>query len=138
LSPRIESVRRTLANMAYDEGLAERVREVLRESRIAATEKKMFGGVAWLFGGAMGVGIVKEELMVRVGPAAHDDALARPHARTMDFTGKPMRGYVFVKPAGFAADKDLERWVREGALFAKSLSDEKLAPSKPPRARRAK
>lgn len=124
--------------MAYDEGLAERVREVLRESRIAATEKKMFGGVAWLFGGSMGVGIVKEELMVRVGPAAHDDALTRPHARTMDFTGKPMRGYVFVKPAGFAADRDLERWVREGAQFARALADEKLAPSKPPRARRAK
>ncbi len=87
--------------MAYDEGLAERIREGLAEQR-DVTEKKMFGGVAFMLRGSMFVGIVKEDLMVRVGAEAHEDALREPHARTMDFTGKPMRGYVYVAPPGYA------------------------------------
>jgi TfoX/Sxy family transcriptional regulator of competence genes len=106
--------------MACDEGLAQRIRELLDEQP-GLSEKRMFGGLAFLVGGNMAVGIVKDELMVRVGPEAHASALAEPHARPMDFTKRPMRGFVFVAPAGFAEDADLTRWVGRGVRFAGSL-----------------
>jgi len=106
--------------MAYDEGLAQRIRELLAEEPELA-EKSMFGGVAFLVGGNMAVGIVKDELMVRAGPAAYDAALREPHARPMDFTKRPMKGFVFVGPAGFEEDEDLRRWVERGVRFATSL-----------------
>jgi len=81
--------------MAYDTGLAERIRDLVA-GRQGVTEKAMFGGLAWMLNGKRFVGIVGDELMARVGPKAHDAAVARPHARVMDFTGRPMRGYVFV------------------------------------------
>jgi TfoX/Sxy family transcriptional regulator of competence genes len=96
--------------MAYDEGLAERLRETLGE-RSGITEKKMFGGVAFMARGHMFAGIVGEVLMVRVGPGNHPTALARPHVREMDFTGKPMKGYVYVDPPGLERDEDLSAWV---------------------------
>ncbi|HEX3525446.1 MAG TPA: TfoX/Sxy family protein [Thermoanaerobaculia bacterium] len=96
--------------MAYDEGLAERLREIL-EDRPGIAEKKMFGGLAFLSGGNMLCGVVGETLMARVGPARYDEALARPHARPMDFTGKAMKGMVYVDPAGVSEDADLEDWV---------------------------
>ena len=106
--------------MAYDEGLAERVRGVLAE--VADTsERKMFGGLAFMVRGHMTVGIIGDELMVRVGPDGEDDALARPHARPMDFTGKPMRGYVYVAGEGAAEDDDLAAWVARGLAFTASL-----------------
>jgi TfoX/Sxy family transcriptional regulator of competence genes len=106
--------------MAYDEGLAERIRERLDEQS-GLSEKRMFGGLAFLVGGNMAVGIVKDELMVRVGPAAYDAALAEPHARPMDFTKRPMKGFVFVAPDGFDDDADLSRWLERGLRFAASL-----------------
>jgi len=106
--------------MAYDEGLAQRIRELLAEEQGLA-EKNMFGGVAFLVGGNMAVGVVKDELMVRVGPTAYDAALREPHARPMDFTKRPMKGFVFVGPAGFEEDQDLRRWVERGVRFAGSL-----------------
>ena len=106
--------------MAFDEGLAERLREIL-DRRRGVTEKKMFGGLCFLLNGRMFVGIVKQTLMVRVGPDAHATALRQPHARPMDFTGRPMRGYVFVEPAGFEADADLREWVRLALGFVSKL-----------------
>lgn len=106
--------------MAYDEGLAQRIREQLEE-REDVREKKMFGGLAFLLGGNMCVGIVKDELMVRVGPDAWADALARPHAREMDFTGRGMKGFVYVGCEGFEDDDDLAAWVARGVAFAGSL-----------------
>jgi TfoX/Sxy family transcriptional regulator of competence genes len=106
--------------MAYDEGLAQRVREALDE-RDDVTERKMFGGLAFLLGGNMSVGIVGEELMVRVGPDAWGEALAEPHAREMDFTGRSMKGFVYVDGAGLEDDADLEGWVARGVGFAASL-----------------
>ncbi len=105
--------------MAYDEALAARIRSVLAE-RGDVTEQKMFGGIAFMIGGRMAVGVVSDDLMVRVGPDAHDEALARPHVRPMDFTGRPMRGFVYVAPAGVADDPELQRWVEAGASFAAS------------------
>jgi hypothetical protein len=103
--------------MAYDEGLAERIRDVLEERR-DVVERKMFGGLAFMVGGSMCVGIVGDELMVRVGPDAYDQALRRPHARRMDFTGRPMKGFVFVGCAGFESDEDLRAWVDRGLACA--------------------
>lgn len=106
--------------MAYDEGLAERIRERVGDTA-GVKEKKMFGGLAFLLRGNMCVGVVGEELMVRVGPNAYADALARPHAREMDFTGKPMKGLVYVATEGIEADEDLDAWIGRGVAFADSL-----------------
>jgi TfoX/Sxy family transcriptional regulator of competence genes len=105
--------------VAYDKGLAERVRGVLNGPDI--TERKMFGGLAFMVDGNMAVGIVGDELMVRVGHEAWDDALQEPHAREMDFTGRSMKGMVYVDSEGFAEDADLALWVERGASFAGSL-----------------
>ncbi len=106
--------------MAYDEGLAQRLREIL-EDRSDVAERKMFGGLAFLLAGTMCVGVIDEELMVRVGPEAHARLLEEPHARPMDFTGRPMKGFVYVESEGFESDEDLRRWVERGVEFAGSL-----------------
>jgi TfoX/Sxy family transcriptional regulator of competence genes len=106
--------------MAFDEGLAERLRETL-ELRHNVTEKKMFGGLAFMLDGHMFVGILGDRLMARVGPAGYADALRQPHASEMDFTGKPMKGYVYIAPEGFESDRDLEKWVAVCAKFVSSL-----------------
>ena len=110
--------------MAYDEELAERVRRALA-GRKGISEKKMFGGIAYMLGGNMFCGIVKDELMVRVGPQQYDDALARPHARPMDFTGRAMRGMVYVEPEGCRTDEALKSWLEQGLAFAASLPAKK-------------
>jgi TfoX/Sxy family transcriptional regulator of competence genes len=96
--------------MSFDEALARRVREALG-SRAGVTERKMFGGLAFLLDGKMFVGISGGKLMARVGAERYADALAVPHVREMDFTGRPMKGYVYVDPPGLAADSDLAAWV---------------------------
>jgi len=106
--------------MAYDEGLAERVRGLLEE-RGRVSEKRMFGGLAFMMNGHMTVGIVKDELMVRVGSDTYAQSLREPHVRAMDFTGRPMKGFVFVSPAGLELDSDLQRWVDRGLAHAASL-----------------
>lgn len=102
--------------MGYDEALAERIRRALR-TRPEIAEKKMFGGLAFLYKGKMFCGIVKEELMVRVGPERYEESLAETHVRPMDFTGRPMKGYVFVEPAGCLDVRAVRRWVERGTEF---------------------
>jgi TfoX/Sxy family transcriptional regulator of competence genes len=106
--------------MVHDEGLAQRIRELLEE-RDDVVERRMFGGLAFLVRGNLAVGVVKDELMVRVGPEAYDEALSRPHARPMDFTGRPMKGLVFVAEPGFESDRGLRAWVERGVGFAAAL-----------------
>jgi hypothetical protein len=106
--------------MAYDHELAGRVREQLA-AEPAVVEKAMFGGLAFLLEGNMAVGLSGEELMVRVGPDASDAALARPHTRPFDMTGRPMKGWILVAPEGVAEDADLAAWVARGVEFARSL-----------------
>lgn len=106
--------------MAYDEGLAERIRDVLADEH-GLTEKRMFGGLAFLLKGHMCVGIVKDDLMVRVGPDAYEGLVKQPHARKMDFTGRPMKGFLYVAPSGFESDGDLRRWVGHGVAYAGGL-----------------
>ena len=110
--------------MAYDEGLAERLRASL-ESHQDITEKKMFGGLAFMSRGHMFVGIVGDLLMVRVGPAYYEQALSRPFVRAMDFTGKPMKGYVFVDHPGFVEDSELSEWVQRCHNFVQMLPPKK-------------
>ena len=98
----------------------QRIREVLDDTA-GVTEKKMFGGLAFLVRGNMCAGVIGEELMVRVGPDAYDESLARSHAREMDFTGRPMKGLVTVASAGIEADDDLQAWIGRGLAFAGSL-----------------
>ena len=106
--------------MAYDEGLAQRIREAF-EGQPGVVEKKMFGGIAFMVQGNMSVGVTGESLMVRVGPDDHDAALAQPHARPMDFTGRPMKGFITVDEAGIESDGDLQAWIDRGAAYARSL-----------------
>ena len=106
--------------MAYDEKIAERVSKVFSEHK-GAQEKKMFGGIAFMLRDYMCVGVVDDLLMVRVGPERYEDALTEAHTRPMDFTGRPMRGYVYVEPAGFKTEKSLREWVDRGVSFVSSL-----------------
>ena len=106
--------------MPYDEGLAQRIRELL-EPRLAFTEKRMFGGIAFMVNGYMCTGISESSLMARVGAAAYPDALRQAHVRKMDFTGRPMTGYVFVDPPGIASDDDLARWLIACTSFVQTL-----------------
>lgn len=106
--------------MAFDESLAGRVRELL-EARAGVSERRMFGGIAFMVTGNMAVGVIGDDLMVRLDPADAERALAEPHTRPMDFTGRPMKGMVYVDPGGTAGDEDLAGWVEAGAEFAASL-----------------
>jgi TfoX/Sxy family transcriptional regulator of competence genes len=108
--------------MAYDESLAERVRDALiAEGAPTVTEKKMFGGLCFLLGGNMTLGITKDQLMTRFDPARHDEMLARPGARPMDFTKTAMRGMAFVGPEALVDDADLRSWVRDCLAFGRAL-----------------
>lgn len=106
--------------MAFDEGTAQRLREYFR-GRDDIVEKKMFGGIAFMHCGNMCCGVVNDDLMARVGPDAYDEALARPYAREMDFTGKALTGFVYVDPDGFAEDSDLENWLALCQEFTAAL-----------------
>lgn len=106
--------------MAYDEGLAHRVREALCH-REDVLEKKMFGGLAFMVSGHMCCGVVDQTLMARVGPDQYEQVLSRPHARAMDFTGRPMKGFLYVSQEGLELDEQLERWVRLCEAFVDSL-----------------
>ncbi len=106
--------------MAYDEELAQRVRELLAEQN-SVTEKKMFGGLAFMLSGNMLGGIVGGDLMVRVGPEHYQNALESAHARPMDFTGRPSKGMVYVDTDGCETDSELRSWIYRGLSFTSSL-----------------
>jgi len=115
--------------MAFDEALGDRVRRVLG-THPALTEQRMFGGLAFMLNNKMFVGIIGEDLMVRVGPDGQAAALAKPHVRPMDFTGRPMRGYVYVSPEGTGTVEAVAFWVERGAEFVENMPE---APPKKPR-----
>lgn len=125
--------------MAYDPGLAQRLRELFAERPDTARhvyEKAMFGGIAFMARQYMVVGILGDALMARVGADNYEQALTRPHARPMDFTGRPMKGFVVVDPPGFSADADLHRWIDLCMAFNASLPDKGLLPPKPKRSKK--
>jgi len=123
--------------MAYDEGLAERIRGLLSDRR-DVSEKKMFGGIGFMVRGHMSVGIVKDDLMVRVGLETYEDLVQQPHARPMDFTGRPMKGFVYVASAGLEEDEDLERWVAHGLKYTMSLPPKTVSGRRAPPSKRRK
>ncbi|HTR92253.1 MAG TPA: TfoX/Sxy family protein [Trebonia sp.] len=106
--------------MAYDEALAGRVREIAAGIDAEITERKMFGGLAFMLNGHMFTGIVGDELMLRLGEADAEAALRREHVREMDFTGRPMKAMVFITPAGLEGSA-LNEWVISAAAFALTL-----------------
>ena len=105
--------------MAFDEGLAERVREQVGE-RPELEEKRMFGGVGVLLNGNMACGILNDDLIVRVGPDNYASAMERPATRAFDITGRAMKGWVMVGPDGTESDADLAAWIDLGISFALS------------------
>ena len=115
--------------MSYDEAFAERIRRAIGP-RPDVTERKMFGGVAFLLDSKMFCGIATAELMARVGPEAYEAALAEPHVRPMDFTGRPLTGYVFVAPAGLRTAAALKKWIDRTLTFVATV------PARPARPRR--
>ncbi|MFT3699772.1 MAG: TfoX/Sxy family protein [Kofleriaceae bacterium] len=122
--------------MAYNEALAARIRRGLPPDS-SITEKKMFGGIAFLFDGKMFIGVADNDLMVRVGPEAHAASLAKPNVRPMDFTGKPMVGYVFVGPKGTKTDDAVAAWSTQAREFVATVKKVKKKPAKPrPRPRK--
>jgi TfoX/Sxy family transcriptional regulator of competence genes len=102
--------------MTYDERIATRIRAILA-ARGDVVERKMFGGLTFMVNGTMCCGITDEALVVRVGPAAYEAALALPHARPMTFTGRPLVGMVYVDPPGYRTEPALRRWVERGLAF---------------------
>ena len=116
--------------MAFDAGLADRVRSLL-SGRSGLSEMKMFGGLAFMIHGHMCCGIVKTDLMLRLAEERVAAALERPHTRPMDFSGKPMKSMLFVTPQGTVSDEDLSEWVDAAVSFARTL------PPKAAKARRA-
>lgn len=106
--------------MAYSESLAARIRQALGRSP-GLGEKKMFGGVCFLLRGNMLVGVWKDSLIARVGPAQEADALRAPHAKRMDLTGKPMQGWILVEPEGVEHDRQLQAWIRRASDFVETL-----------------
>jgi TfoX/Sxy family transcriptional regulator of competence genes len=110
--------------MAYDEKLAGRVRELLSSKRNVA-EKKMMGGLTFMVNNKMCVGILNDELMARIDPEIYESALKRKGSREMDFTGRPMKGFVFIDPEGTKSKKDLEYWLNLALDFNKQAKASK-------------
>ena len=106
--------------MAYDEGVAQRIRENL-EDRGDVVEKKMFGGIAFMVRGNMCVGVNGDDLMLRVGKMRHAELVERPHVRPMDFTGRPMDGFLFLAPDGYESDADLTAWIDTALEYVLTL-----------------
>ncbi len=107
--------------MAYNEHLAERIRQSLRNQQTAFEEKKMMGGLTFMVNSKMCVGIVKDDLMARIGHDAYDEALKKPGVRPMDFTKKPMKGYIFVAPTAIDFDEQLDEWIAAALNFNRTL-----------------
>jgi TfoX/Sxy family transcriptional regulator of competence genes len=108
------------ACVAYDEGLAARLLDILA-AEAGLAEKKMFGGLAVLLGGNMAVGVYGDDLLVRTDPAQQGTLLAEPGTRPFDMTGRPMKGWIVVDASMCAEDDDLRRWVSRGIAHARSL-----------------
>lgn len=107
--------------MAYDHRIADEIRTVIGVHP-GLSEREMFGGIAFMINGNMAVGVSGDELMVRVGKESHEEAIARPGARTFDMGPRPMKGWIAVAPHGFSTEADLKSWVDEGVSYAESLA----------------
>ena len=121
--------------MAFDETLAIRVREIIGSER-DVTERKMFGGIAFMVRGHMCCGILGNDLMLRIGDR-YEAALTRPYVRPMDFTGRPMRGMIFVDSAGIKTRSSLKSWIDKATAHARSLTSKKPKKTSPPKSKKS-
>ena len=112
--------------MAYDVHLADRIRSILKDAG-EFSEKKMFGGLAFMVNGHMCCGVLKTDLVLRLTPEEADAALREPHNRPLDFTGKPMKSMIYVSAIGTDSDQALENWVGSAVKFAHSFPEKKSA-----------
>lgn len=103
--------------MAYNEYLADKIRQALKERKVPFEEKKMMGGLCVMVDNKMCIGVIKEDLMARIGPHVQDEFLEKPGARDMDFTKRPMKGYAFVSSEGWDNDEQLDEWVDQCLIF---------------------
>ena len=103
--------------MAYNEYLAERIKIAVQKKGYAMEEKKMFGGIAFMYKNKMCVGVLKDKMMARIVKVEYEDALQEEHVEKMDFTGKPMTGFIFILPEGLDDDDSIERWIEVGVRF---------------------
>lgn len=98
--------------MAYNEHLADRIRNVLHDKKTSFDEKKMMGGLCFMVDDKMCVGVIKDQLMARIGPEKYEEALEKDGCNEMNFTGRSLKGFVFVEPEAIDMDKDLEYWIQ--------------------------
>jgi len=98
--------------MAYNEFLADRIRQTLKEKKVKSEERKMMGGLCFMVDDKMCIGVQEDNLMARIDPEIYEEALTRKGCREMDFTGRPMKGFVFIDSSGYDQDSDLESWVQ--------------------------
>ncbi len=110
--------------MAYDEKLAQRITNLLKPHK-GVVEKKMFGGIAYILKDKMFCGIIKNELIVRVPAGDFENYLKKPHARIMDFAGRPMRGFLYIERNGIKTDKQLMKWIETGIEYIKKSPPKK-------------
>ena len=103
--------------MAYDEHLADRIAHILDDKGVEFEEKKMMGGLCFMVDGKMCIGISKDEMMARIGPDAYEDALKKPGCKEMKFTGRAMKGFVFIEPEALVEKGDLTYWVDLCLIF---------------------
>lgn len=106
--------------MAFDEQLADRIKSIIK-GKHGLTEKKMFGGLAFLVNGRMACGVQNKKLMVRVGPVKYEEALKKKYVKKMDFTGRPLKGFIYVMPLGLKRKESLNYWIEAALDYVKSL-----------------
>ena len=106
--------------MVFDEGLTQRVREILSDWP-GYEEKNMFGGIGFILHGNMACGVIREDLIIRVGAENYTRALLEPDVELFDMTGRAMKGWVVIKEPGYRADNSLKSWVEQGAAYALTL-----------------
>lgn len=114
--------------MSYDEKLADRIRAVLAKQDKDVVERKMFGGICFMVAGAMCCGVLNDDLIVKIEREKNDEALAQPHARPFDFSGRPMAGILYVAPKGVATAAQLKKWIDRGLAYV--ATDPKKAKKK--------
>lgn len=106
--------------MTFSELTASQIRNAMQNTP-GLSERHMFGGIAFMVEGNMCCGVIEDNLVVRVGPDIYDATLHEPHTRPMDFTGRPLPGFVYVDRAGFANDASLMEWIERGVRFVRTL-----------------
>ncbi len=110
--------------MAYSEKLANKVREKFVELK-KVEEKEMMGGLTFMYKGKMCVGIIKDELMCRIDPSLHEESVEKQGCRTMDFTKRPMKGYIMIDETGMKSKKDFDHWIGLALDFNKHAKSSK-------------